>query len=167
VAKKSVQLPVKRRPLFGGLCSVTGRKILATLLILFLLTPLASIFLYPQYAGGAASGAAYWKNRMSWGVYPYVFMGLREFCVYPCDFRHGATCPAACSDNLVYEIYGVLTGGGHYSGPLSFPTGSTGYAYGIPVPSDVEFVLDLLISFAICYALVSMVSFAYGKLKHR
>src|SRR5687767_13557978 len=88
------------------------KKALLSLAVIFILTPILSIFFYPSYNGGTASGSAVWENKMTWGIYPFVFMGLERECSYNTgDREKWNEQNYSCSHHLTWTVFGIITGG--------------------------------------------------------
>lgn len=134
----------------------TKLKLLIVLLIIFVITPMISVFFYPSYAGGTASGSAEWENKITWGIYPFVFMGVRKSSVYHCNFRIEEKCKPTESINMAYTVYGVLTGGGYtISSPMDLGIFDMyGYSNGRPISAGMEFFVNILINLVISTIIV-------------
>jgi hypothetical protein len=141
----------------------TWRKVITALIILLVITPLFSMWLYPSRGGGAASGQAYFKINTFWGVYPFVFLGIEKTSTYPCNFRNGETCDAVSRNHLMFAVHGVLSNGdmGGSSIGSSYSLG----IFGLMIPDWVDFLLDVIISFIISYVVSCVCFFGFVRIK--
>ncbi len=119
-------------------------KALLSLFFIFIITPIVSIFFYPSYGVGAASGHGYAENKITWGIYPVVFMGVYKNCW-----------DENCTYGLGYTVKELIAGG-MTTGSFTIPAGSSSYVHGVEVPLEVEFVLDVVINFFLSYLFISL-----------
>ena len=73
---------------------LTKKKILLSIILLLVLTPLTSLL---------------WYSYPIWGFYPVIFMGFVESCDRPCGLM--ATCTAVCS--VTFKLFPAWFYSGH------------------------------------------------------
>ncbi|MDD5096815.1 MAG: hypothetical protein PHY95_04870 [Candidatus ainarchaeum sp.] len=124
----------------GEFLKISWKKVLLAIGIVFILTPVISVFLYPMPYVGAASGQAHSEEKALWGIYPFTFMGVAEWCYYPCDVRSGGGCSPSCSYELEYAVFDVLGDWG------------TAYGAGLEMEGTLPNILaDLAINLVLAY----------------
>ncbi len=128
------------------------KKIIVTLLIIIFLTPILSFFTYPKYYVGSASRMHYWEAKISWGIYPFVFLYYGKGYGYPCDVMQGQSCDMVLKSKFfstaLYDFFNNSRGsGGNDFLPL------------FNKENFFDYYLNIIISFIISYFIASVLVF--------
>jgi len=143
---------------------ITWTKVVIILVILLILTPIISSFVYPSDVGGSASGSAYWQTKTFWGVYPFTLAAIQKTC----DSSN------VCENHFILYIFdasGIFSNGEQSSGGQLRDIGIGSVwvqTWGKSTNKTslvTEFILDFVINLVICYLLACLIMLVYTSIK--